>query len=737
MQARFSLSSGMDSLRCQIARFFDLLEKNPWKGGLLLFALIGLIVYSSMPARELTFDNSYIIGDDTRLRQFSMESFWLILRNDYWWPSLASSLYRPLTTLSFWFEYSFLGYAERPFGYQLTNLFLHVGNVLLVVALARRFGVGRKCAFGIGAIFCVHPIATEVVANIVGRSDLFACGAVIGGLLCYFRGLNEETPARRLSWFFACGACGLAGVLAKESAVALPALVAWHGMCRWGELHEPSLRRLWLSDAWRSAFCLLPCALLVLLLRSRFSNMPGLADHPFIDNPLMPEDFTSWQLSAFGVWGMQLKALVLPLSLSSDYSFNAIPIARWSPPNMTFWWGVGTLGIFAAGIATLFACARRWPEAVFLFGAYAIAMLPTSNVLIRIGSIRAERFHYLPSVFLWIGATIVLYDMGRRILRRYPIEAAVLMRRAKVVLAAWCACLAVLTHLRCYDWQSNLTLWQSAVDNAPGSVKAQAAVSNERVRLNNDPDSVRAALTRIESALTHYVEQKVDPADWPLVLFSDYGAFSTTLFDELSKQPGQEDEAKWHLENGLKWLRKGLEYEHAMRVRWSSRWAGGNLEKAPMLELLHKNFAMALQRSGETQAAIDEISVLIDKRLFKSDLRELRARWLLDMNKWEEAADELMLLSVMIRESTSFVTVLGETLKKIDPSSKPMLRDASGNWRLDIEDAMVRRFLERASRRYMALLNEVGDDFGLERFVRTARHVYGLELGEVVNVGIK
>lgn len=695
----------------------------------MLFLLLGMIVYSSMPARELTFDNAFIIGDDTRLRQFSAESVWLVLENDYWWPSLGSTLYRPLTTLSFWLEYSFIGYEGRPVGYQVGNLLLHVVNALLVVALARRFGLGSRAAFAVGAVFGLHPIATEVVANIVGRSDLFAGVAVLGGLLCYLRGLDESVPGRRLRWFFACGVCGMIGVLAKESAVALPVLVVWHGMCRWAELRGGATRRVWLSDAWMSGLCLLPCLVLVALVRSKFGDVPGLADHPFIDNPLMPEPFVPWQLSAFGVWGMQLKTLLLPLSLSSDYSFNAIPVARWSPPNATFWWGVGTLTGFAVAAVVLLAGARRWPGAVFLCGAYVICMLPTSNVLIRIGSIRAERFHYLPSAFLWICVSLLLAWGGGWLLGRRPHEGRALLGRAKAALVVWCVCLGVLTHLRCYDWQSNLTLWQSALDHAPGSVKAQAAVANERVRATNSPESALEAIARIESALSHYIEQQVGPADWPLMLFSDYGAFSTTLFDELSKRPGQQEEAERHLEEGIRWLRKGLEYEHAMRLRWANRWADGDLEQAPMLELLHRNLALALHRKGDVQAAIDELSVLIEKRPFKTDLRELRARWLLDMDKLGEAADELMFLSVMVRESTSFVAVLGETLQKIEPGSRPLVRDGSGAWRLDIGDPTVQRFLEKACRRYLALLRHAEDWFGIARFVRTARHVYGVELG--------
>nr|MCU0792264.1 hypothetical protein [Opitutaceae bacterium] len=387
------------SLTRECRRWF---AERPLRGFTLLFGVLAVLAYSAMPAEELTFDNSFIIGDDTRLRAFSVDSIIQIVNRDYWWPSLSSSLYRPLTTFSFWFEYSFLGYGTSPLGYQLGNLLLHGFNAILVFHLGRRLGLRQTAAALVTGIFLLHPIATEVVANIVGRSDLFATAAVLGGLIFYFDALERTDRRGRFLGLAAAGLCGLAGVMAKESAIMLPALIGWHGLLRMRELRQGAVEaRTWLYDAIGAAITFLPCVVFVLVTRSIFSDAPGVNDHPFMDNPLMPEGFLVTRVTALGVWGMQIGQLFMPLSLSSDYSFNAIPVANLEEFNRTAWWGVGTGAVFLALLAFISSAGRRIEGLAFAAGAYVIAMLPTSNMIIKIGSIRADRFHYLPSVFFW------------------------------------------------------------------------------------------------------------------------------------------------------------------------------------------------------------------------------------------------------------------------------------------------------------------------------------------------
>jgi len=142
-------------------------------------------------------DNKFIIVEDPRLRQSTSENLGLIFKQDYWWPKAVSGLYRPLTTLSYMFNYAILGNATKAKGYHWTNFVLHWANAALVYFTTLVLMKRLWPAFFTAAIFATHPIVTESVSNIIGRSDLFATLWVLVGFLCYTKSTTcdqERTP---------------------------------------------------------------------------------------------------------------------------------------------------------------------------------------------------------------------------------------------------------------------------------------------------------------------------------------------------------------------------------------------------------------------------------------------------------------------------------------------------------------------------------------------------------------
>jgi tetratricopeptide (TPR) repeat protein len=142
-------------------------------------------------------DNKFIILEDPRLRQASHTNLHLIFTQDYWWPKAVSGLYRPLTTLSYLFNYSTLGNDAHAAGYHWVNFALHWGNTVLVYFTALVLMGHVWPAFFVAALFGTHPVATESVANIVGRADLFTMMGVLIGLLCYAKGASAESETDR------------------------------------------------------------------------------------------------------------------------------------------------------------------------------------------------------------------------------------------------------------------------------------------------------------------------------------------------------------------------------------------------------------------------------------------------------------------------------------------------------------------------------------------------------------
>jgi len=210
-------------------------EPNFWQryglAGLALCALT-LLAYANSFTAGFTLDNQFLLLHDPRIREISAEKIGQIFDHTYWWPNGEAGLYRPLTTLSYLFNYAVLGNGGQAAGYHWINLFLHEVNVLLVFALTLRLLRNFKTSSAIAAVWAVHPVLTESVTNIVGRSDLLAATSVLGGFLIYLKA-REVAGIRRIGWLAGLTAITLVGVFSKESAVVLPGVIVLYEVTYW------------------------------------------------------------------------------------------------------------------------------------------------------------------------------------------------------------------------------------------------------------------------------------------------------------------------------------------------------------------------------------------------------------------------------------------------------------------------------------------------------------------------
>ena len=684
-----------------------------------------LAVYAGMAADELAFDNAFILKQDSRLRVFSAESLVQIFQHDYWWGSMASNLYRPLTTVMFWFEYSFLGYGAAPLGYQIANALFHWGNAILVCWLARRLRAGEVGAVLAGLLYAIHPVNTEAVANIVGRSDLLATTGMLSGLCLYFLALEQTNPGPRNRFLWLMGVCGFVGMMAKESAIVLPAIVAWHGILRLTEWKEGGeRRRLWVSDAWRAAVALMPMAIFFVVTREYFSRFAGVTDHPFIDNPLVREGFLVARISALGVWGQQLAALLLPLNLSNDYSFNAIPAALLPLGNSTAIWGWATLALFAGAGWGAWRLRMVWPTGIFCLGAYVIAMLPTSNMIIQIGSIRADRFHYLPSGLLWIG--VVAFSCSVLVPWFRSRRAEGLPQVVWVPVLGWALCLAVLAHFRCYDWRSNLALWSSALVAQPNSAKVLAASGNARVLAHQNDENEEAAVRGNLAAVAMFKNSDVPMYHWPMQSYSDLIASYLSIYDTAITRGEKEAVAHKWLDQALKVHSEAMEVEAAVKKRWVEKFGDEQTDTLPFLDILHRNYAVVLSRMGRVSEAEAALGKVIEVLPLKANNYGVLAEIQSAAGKFEAALDEFIFARVMDPENSADLSKIAAVAKKISPSCVPLISDGTGVMKLNLDDPLIQRATRAGLLRYKKLLLRSGLTLDALRVDRVARYHYGI-----------
>ena len=431
-------------------------SRRPYFAAVLALGLLTLLAFSNSFSTGFALDNQTLLLGDTRIQGATASNVALIFEHTYWWPNGESGLYRPLTTLSYLLNYAILGNGDHPAGYHWVNLLLHTANVFLLFALVLRLMTGRvralPAAFCIAVLWAVHPVLTESVTNIVGRADLLAGFAVLGGFLLYLKS-TETTGWRRAALLTGLAVTTAVGVFSKESAVVLPVVIVLYELVG----GKQSL----VNTGWRGTLpaCLAMLVPIGVMLWQRAavlaSSLP--AEWPYYDNPIVGAGFWIGRLTAIKVLARYLWLAFWPMKLSADYSYSQIALARGSLEDWVSW-----LAVAAALALTVILWSRN--RLAFFFAAFAfLNFLPASNLLFPIGTMMAERLLYLPLAGL-VAAVVIAIDAAAG--------------RFRISRAAFAICIALIvtgfairTWVRNFDWTDDKTIAEAGVQTSPRSFK--------------------------------------------------------------------------------------------------------------------------------------------------------------------------------------------------------------------------------------------------------------------------
>ena len=386
--------------------------------------------------------------DDPGMRDSLLNTDTFSLRSIFF-PGGSGSYYRPLLSLSFFWDKYVWGLEESFM--HLENVLLHLFNTLLVFGITLRVGRLLKISsplpvFLAPLFFAIHPINTESVNWISGRTDLLA-GFFI--LLSAFLLIGETkskiaTLGAAFSLLIAC--------LAKETAV------------------------FFLPAALVLPFFSPPCITSKCTLRATFvENIPhiliftftGACYFVFRKLAFWQSDFGIGQV-ATRVAGVQGPGFLISLRLLLKAAgFYVKKLFIPFPLNLAII-HVSDLYIIVGVllcILILLLLTRRTLSGFFFLSA---ASLGASALLVPLIAMTwtplAERYMYIPSAFFLVGLTFVVYQWEWRIHRQ----------RIMVLAIASVAAIALVgTAQRNFLWQDNLALLEDCLRKSPGFVPAQ------------------------------------------------------------------------------------------------------------------------------------------------------------------------------------------------------------------------------------------------------------------------
>ncbi len=374
-----------------------------------------------------------------------------------WLHDLGSGI-RPLLKLTYMLNWIC---EPTPFNFHLVNIAVHTGNSILVYLLAYRFterasdvttSASRNYApLLTGLLFALHPVQTEAVTYISGRSTSLMALFYLGSLFCYVYGIEKKKPL--VTHLFSPMLFVLA-VATKETALTLPlALLLWE--TSYGRFHWRSTARRqvmhWIMFFGTTVFIMVQPNYNDLLVFSLEQRTIGV-------NALSQINGVSYLLSH----------LVRPWALNIDPDLPVL--STWSTSlvcQFSFLLGVLVLALWTYK-------KRPWISFGILW--FFVQLLPTNSIIPRL-DVANDRQLYLASFGLFLSIAVEI-QWWQVYLRRWdrPMLAAV-----GIVLIL----LGAFTVMRNRDYRSEVALWEDTAGSSPHKARVfnNLGVAYERAGL--------------------------------------------------------------------------------------------------------------------------------------------------------------------------------------------------------------------------------------------------------------
>ncbi len=368
---------------------------------------------------------------------------------------------RPLTSLSFHLNALVAG--GHPAGYRVVNIAVHLLAGIVLFLLARRLlstasegdrdlGGSSLPAFGVAALWLVHPLQTEAVTYISQRAESLMGLFFLLTVYCAVRAFDEPNPK---GWYRLAAVACVASVLAKEVGVVAPLVVLLYDRVRVSGSFRTALKRhrtlyLALGFSWLVATALQ-------------ATSPRGYSVGFSDVAVTPLGYLARQVVAVP---MYLKLVIWPAPLVFDYGFP--------PPAPQPWLVVvGTVALAGLVIASLLAVRGR-QLAGFAGVSFFLILAPTSTVIPILTEVVAEHRMYLPLACVLGVVVAAEAAAARAAVSRGWVPRVVAGVAVGVLLLAAGVTFGVLTRQRNAVYRSELSLWQDTASKVPNNPRAQS-----------------------------------------------------------------------------------------------------------------------------------------------------------------------------------------------------------------------------------------------------------------------
>jgi tetratricopeptide (TPR) repeat protein len=403
---------------------------------------------------------AFLLFANTLGHEYALDDVAVITRNKFvqkgiaGWPDIFSSfywqgfwdlntgLYRPLSLAMFALEWQLA--PNSTFLFHLNNVLLYSVSAIFLFKLLVKLlpNVNQWVLFFTTLLFIVHPLHTEVVANIKSRDELLC---FLFFILTTWVVSNDKFQG--LKYLLMSSLVYLLALFSKEAAITfIPVFVL--------------ILYFFKGFDWKqSAIRVAPLAVIAVIwlgIRYYVTQVigPPMVKLTYIDNSIIGcGDFFSRTATAIAIAGKYLMKCFVPFDLAYDYSYNQIPCETFASLSVII-----SLSIFSALI--YLAWKYRLTKPVISFGIlfFFITFSLSSNIVINIGTTMADRLVYIPSFGILLAFVFALAEIAK------------LSRMTYIYICIGIAALFSLkTFARNKDWKSDVTLYLADIKTSPES----------------------------------------------------------------------------------------------------------------------------------------------------------------------------------------------------------------------------------------------------------------------------
>lgn len=366
---------------------------------------------------------------------------------------IPNDMYRPLSLVMFAIEVGIFGL--NPMVGHFFNIVWFAGCVIMLFIFLDKFFDGKKIAIAFIAafVFAVHPIHTEVVANIKSRDELMCFFFAFWSLNLFMNYMKQGKALHLILGIIAF----FLSFLSKETVIAfigiIPVLFFFYA--------NENKKRAVIISAGAVAVTLAFIGIRLVILNEYNANQPAPVE--FIDNALSgAPSALSRVATEVVILGKYLWLMFIPYPLLANYSFNAIPYADLS--SIKFWVALlAHLGLVYVAVTRFLKNKKDpWSFAILF---YLATLFLFSNIPFLMGATMAERFAFFCSMGYCLAAGL---GVEQWLLKSEAGDINILKsKKVLVILVPLLLLFGGMTLARNADWRNGYMLFSADVKKSP------------------------------------------------------------------------------------------------------------------------------------------------------------------------------------------------------------------------------------------------------------------------------